>query len=136
MGFWNSIWDGIKSAGRGILNVGSKIGSGILNAGNWARNGINKVMGIVDKIPVVGGLVNRALDAPILDGVSLRQAAGIADSALDAGNSVRDGINAISRGDLSGVSSSGESAYNKLKDIREKIRESKLKRQQILAGRN
>lgn len=131
-----AVYDGvIKPVGSGILSGARALGNGILNVGNMARSGINKVMGVIDKVPVVGGLVNRALDIPI-EGVSLRQAAGIADSALDAGNSARDAINAVSRGDLDSAVKAGESVYNRGRDTRDKFNETASKRREILAGRN
>lgn len=122
----------LKPIGTGIISGARTIGSGILNVGNAARSGINKVMNIVDKVPIVGGLVNRALDAPVLDGVSIRQAADVGNAALDTGNAARDAINAVSRGDLDDAVRSGESAFNRGRDTRDKFNETRDKRREIL----
>ena len=124
----------LKPVGSGILTGVKAVGNGILNVGNTVRSGIGKAMDFVNKVPIVGGLVNRALDSPILDGVSIRQAAGVADAALDTGNAARDAINAVSRGDLDGVIKAGEGAYNAGRGARDKFNDVRQKRQQILNG--
>lgn len=121
----------IKPAGRFIGNVGSKV----LDIGGKIRDGIGSALGVIGKVPIIGGLVNRALDAPILDGVSLRQAGDVASAALDTGNSVRDTVNAISSGDIDKVVSSGENVYNRGRDTTDKFKDTRQKRRDILAGR-
>jgi hypothetical protein len=77
--FAGRVWGGIKSAGGRVLDIGNKI-----------RDGINKGYNIVKKIPVVGNVVDKMIDTPIplLGGMSLKNIAGTANTALDVGNDI------------------------------------------------
>ena len=136
MGFFGDIWNGLKSAGRAILDVGKKVGNAVLDGGNWIRNKINTGVDFARKIPFLGGLVDRAINAPVVDGVSLSQIGNVADSALDAGNGVRDLIDAANRGEWDKAVKEGTVAYNAGKDVRDKFNESMNKRREILGARN
>lgn len=136
MGFFSDIWNGLKSAGRAVLDIGGKIGRGVLDAGNFIRNKINTGVDFARKIPFLGRLVDTAINAPVFDGVSLGQIGNVADSALDVGNAVRDGIEDINKGDWERAVKRGEVAYNAGRDVREKFNESMNKRREILGARN
>ena len=136
MGFFGDLWNGIKSAGRAVLDIGGKIGRGVLDAGNFIRNKINTGVDFARKIPFLGGLVDRAINAPVFDGVSLGQIGNIADSTLDVGNAVRDGIDAVNRGEWDKAVKEGTVAFNAGKDVRQKFNESMNKRREILGARN
>lgn len=69
MGFFSSLWDGIKSVGSSVYNVLRAPVDFVANAGNYIK-----------KIPVVGGFASALLNP-------LTSAAGLAQSGL---NTVRD----------------------------------------------
>jgi hypothetical protein len=89
MGIWDSlksfgstIWDGIKQGANGVLGVANKI-----------RDGIGAGYNFVKGIPVIGNLVDKGLDRLKIGGVGVKDLAGMASDALDAGNSVNGYIN-------------------------------------------
>ena len=74
------IFDWLKNAGKKVLGFA-----------NTVRGGIKSGFDFVKKIPLVGTLVNKALDVPVLGGQSLNSIGNIADTALDVGNSLAGG---------------------------------------------
>ena len=150
MGFFSNLWSGIKSVGGSILGGVKSLGRGILNVGNTIRSGISKGLDIARKIPVVGGLVDEALNMPLPGvGVSLSEVGGIADTALNTVNNVADVVSNASdviesakRGDLEGVVANAQSTYQRgravvdsAKDTQDAYRNVRNRRQFIIRGR-
>lgn len=94
--FFTKAWDGVKSIGSKVLGIGSTI-----------RDGIGKGFNFVKKIPVVGQIVEKAVDTPIpfLKGATLRQVGDVASSALDTGQS-------LAKGDITGGLDNMTRTYN------------------------
>lgn len=76
MGFFNSLWNGIKSAGKKVLGVGRKVVDGSKKILGGARNWVNKIK----NVPVLGSIASGPLDA--VDGV-LKQGENVANTADD-----------------------------------------------------
>ncbi len=93
MGLWNSL----RSLGSKIYGGVKSVGSKILGWGNSARNGIKKAYDFTQKIPVIGDLVNTAIDKgiPQIGGQSVRDLAGKASGYLDKANNFGDQLNSI-----------------------------------------
>lgn len=114
MGFF----DFIKKIGKGIVNTVSKIGGGILNAGKWVRDKVGGAFNAVKKIPVIGDVVDQLASVPIIKGMSAKDIANKADTALKVGESIKGGVDALGRGDIGGVINNAAGAFNNVQRLR------------------
>lgn len=87
------IWDALKSVGRKILGAGKSVGRKILGGLNTARNWIKSGYGKIRNIPVLGGLVDTALDKIKLPfiGKSVKDLADTADKGLTTATKLSEG---------------------------------------------
>lgn len=114
MGFF----DFIKDVGGKILGGLSKAGGAVLNIGNKVKDGISKGFDFVKKIPVIGDVVDTLASAPIIKGMSLKDLANKADTALQVGQSVKGGVDALRKGDIGGVINNAAGAFNNVQRLR------------------
>jgi len=142
MGFFSDLWDGIKSVGSGIYNTVKNVGGKVLNVANKARDIIGKGLGFIGKVPIIGGLVNRALDAPVFDGLSARNIAGLADTGLDTANqiagiggAVEDAVGDISRGDFSGAANRAQDIFQRGRGVVDSARDVRSQGQDLMSRR-
>jgi hypothetical protein len=89
MGFFDSLRSGFQKVydfGRGAFNK-------VIDIGSKVRDGIRAGYDTVRNLPVIGGIVERAVNAPLpFVGRSLRDIGNVASDGLDIATSARDRI--------------------------------------------
>lgn len=90
-GSGRKIVGGLSTVGRKILGSASDVGRKIIGGASNARDVLSKAYDISQKIPVVGGIVNKVVDTPLLGGYSIKDMANKASNALDAGQKAASG---------------------------------------------
>ena len=79
MGFFNSLFKGAKSVFGGL----SKGARSVYNMGNTIKTGISKGVSFAKKIPIIGDVVDSALNVPLpYVGMSANQLGSFADKGL------------------------------------------------------
>lgn len=85
MGFFGSLWNGIKKVGKGVYNAVRKVGKAvvpIVRKVSKAHQYVGENMNVIKNIPIVGSYVKQAYDAtaPVVS-----KASEIADTAEQYG---------------------------------------------------
>ena len=75
MGFF----DFVKKIGKSVWNGVKKVGKFVADTGDKIKGGIGKAYNFVKGIPVIGNMVEDALDKPVFEGMSVRNIAGAVD---------------------------------------------------------
>lgn len=121
MGFFSWVSKVGKGIKEGVQSVGRAVGDGaraVSKVGHAIKDGINKAYDFTQKIPVVGGLVNTALDMKIpLINVSARDVAKVADKGLDVVDGVGRVADSVARGDIKGAYTGGKDLYQQGRQI-------------------
>ena len=80
MGWFSDAWNSVKKIGKSVWNGAKKVGKWVSNAGDTVKNAIGKGYNFIKGIPIIGNMVDNAIDQPILEGLSVRDIAGAADA--------------------------------------------------------
>ena len=73
----------------GFMDWIGGIGNRILDFGNTVRGGIGKAWDFVKRLPIIGNLAETAVNTPFIGGMSVKNIADGASTALDVANDVR-----------------------------------------------
>lgn len=88
MGFF----DFVKKIGKGLWNGVKKVGKFVSDTGDKIKGGIGKAYNFVKGIPVIGNMVEEAINKPVLEGLSVKDIANTADSKFQQFKGVNNAI--------------------------------------------
>ena len=111
MGFFSRIGNRIKSGLHSAARLGKKVLGNIHRVGNTLANSAEKVVNVVDRVPVLGQIV-APVSGVVRSGIGLVR--DVADASASAKSLLEEGESVLDSGDISKVGGLVKSAKSKL----------------------
>ena len=111
MGFFSRLGNRIKSGLHSAARIGKKVLGGVSRVGNTIADTAEKVVNVVDRVPVLGQVV-APVSGVVRSGIGLVR--DVADASSSAKSLIEEGEAVLDSGDISKVGGLVKSAKSKL----------------------